>query len=1763
MSSLKMTFSLTSLILIFAFAFVAMPVIAAPDGATVEIAAYTGKVDGTGAPAEDDATGAVDYVATRANFIATITLSKPAALLTSHVTVRKSAGENEVAAEITGSTVAQFPGSTNQRKWTVQIDIADTAYAMSRLVVSIAEDAFNDLTADPKGNQASTGGTFTSLPKDNDWTFTATLGDDAPEIADDKFTVPASGDPNTFTVLLTQSGSTAAPENLTDMTFIQVKDADGDDVTLGTQTVTTTGLVTTIEFSIATGAAVVEAPVFVGVNPQWANAMPDGGLRIPAAAPPEDDPVYQNPPTVMLEVVSHNEAEMSFQISVTTDPVADTDGEDGADIAGADIKAALMIMDGSDPAIDITAALISGIDPSDERVADNSYRAIIGYGTFDTLPLTVSLDPNDLSDNEDAADVDPVTDMVGEAGPTPPPADAPAKPDAPTAEINADNDLIIDVSWMEPDDNGSAITGYTVTKYDSDGDVVKTFPETGDDPITDTMLAVGPVPEADRGMSFTFTVTAMNANGSGPESDMSGAVMIPEAPTVPNNPPEFPAGSAIADIIIWKGHAYTTPVLPKATDDEGDEIKPYTIMPELPDGLLLKANDVQDRTIQGTATAASAKTAYKFIATDAAGATDEIEFNITVLEPIKPSAPTSVTAMEEGDLGYPGNIARTINSNKVVVGWVAPVDTTVTSHDPAIPFGSPITGYMVYQNHEDISEVIYPRAAYNDDPIKADATGYTTPVLNPPGPVGTYEFEVAAVNAVGTGAKSDPAADALVANPPSQSRDLRASKVPSDPNSVTLNWLLPTSDGGAPILAYIIYQTLDGRPKPDVEIAPAVTHRLTDLDAGRHVFRVAAVNYDGLGSRSESTEFSVDIPPDPTDPVNVKPSFGNESIANITATVGTAIDSVTLPAATDPDGDDGDITYSLLPNVAGVGLSFNAATRFLSGTPTRAQSARAYTYTARDADGGTASLNFTLTVNTAPLPPRPTPTGDLNATHLNGVTTINSGSIAANGFATLGAQSLPDLEEFFEIGGTIGLSNGDATDDKNSRTIIISEILWGLDFGAPATDQTKWQFIELYNTTGAAIPVAGWTLTFKGGNVLDAIDIDQVSNRGRTGWDVDSGDTGKSGRVTGTLATDVESAITPVNIVSMYRNINYDHIEAKVADRAELVKGIPGGNAKGSWKSSQRRSAYNRWIYDSKRAEHFKSEPILSPSAVAGTPFRINEVGNGDGSANDWVEIHNVTDAEASLKNYALSKVTAQGTDTKIFDFKDQDWKVPAKGYVVISTRHPRDTDLAAGKDISVADDQEENRGASHLYVVKTVDLPDDGKFALILRNAHDKQGGDGHLVDVVATTAGAFGDNNIATSLWPLKATGAPHGNVIDGGDEVFKAGLVYQRNGGNGRGEKQFAVRGFTGVGYDRAAEDTAANGGTPGYDNGAVKEKVADLSNAEVTFSEIMLGLGDGRQNLPQWIEIYNSSMTQAVNTNGWKLHVENYTDVKTALDAVITLGNMEIAPNQTILIVTNTGRISDPDHFPSNRIVNLWTTKAHRDALEMVRRTDQVFSAMGFNLQLYDKDNKLVDEAGNLDGNRRTRDELDKTWAIPMNGDDARRSSLIRVYDAGVAIDGTMKEAWVLADETNLAYAISETYYGDPDDYGTPGFRGGGPLPVSLSKFRPERLKDTGEIVVRWITESELNNAGFNILRSEKRDGEFTKVHFVAGQGTTTERTSYEWKDTSAKPNVVYYYQIQDVSLDGKVTTLRQSRLKGNVTPAGNKITTTWGDIKALQ
>ena len=84
------------------------------------------------------------------------------------------------------------------------------------------------------------------------------------------------------------------------------------------------------------------------------------------------------------------------------------------------------------------------------------------------------------------------------------------------------------------------------------------------------------------------------------------------------------------------------------------------------------------------------------------------------------------------------------------------------------------------------------------------------------------------------------------------------------------------------------------------------------------------------------------------------------TIENQTYTKDTAIDALALPEAT---GGMGPYTYTLDPVPAG--LSFDAASRTLSGTPTEATAIATHTYTVTDSASSalTAALTFTITVN--------------------------------------------------------------------------------------------------------------------------------------------------------------------------------------------------------------------------------------------------------------------------------------------------------------------------------------------------------------------------------------------------------------------------------------------------------------------------------------------------------------------------------------------------------------------------------------------------------------------------------------------------------------------------------------------------------------------------------------------------------------------------------------------------------------------------------
>ena len=89
----------------------------------------------------------------------------------------------------------------------------------------------------------------------------------------------------------------------------------------------------------------------------------------------------------------------------------------------------------------------------------------------------------------------------------------------------------------------------------------------------------------------------------------------------------------------------------------------------------------------------------------------------------------------------------------------------------------------------------------------------------------------------------------------------------------------------------------------------------------------------------------------------------------------------------------------------------------------------------------------------------------------------------------------------------------------------------------------------------------------------------------------------------------------------------------------------------------------------------------------------------------------------------------------------------------------------------------------------------------------------------------------------------------------------------------------------------------------------------------------------------------------------------------------------------------------------------------------------------------------------------------------------------------------------------------------------------PTIVNLSEFYAMGLDTTARVF--WRTESEINNAGFNLYRSEKPDADYVKINaiLIAGLGTSTIGREYEYMDTTVTAHKTYYYILESVELNG--------------------------------
>jgi hypothetical protein len=92
---------------------------------------------------------------------------------------------------------------------------------------------------------------------------------------------------------------------------------------------------------------------------------------------------------------------------------------------------------------------------------------------------------------------------------------------------------------------------------------------------------------------------------------------------------------------------------------------------------------------------------------------------------------------------------------------------------------------------------------------------------------------------------------------------------------------------------------------------------------------------------------------------------------------------------------------------------------------------------------------------------------------------------------------------------------------------------------------------------------------------------------------------------------------------------------------------------------------------------------------------------------------------------------------------------------------------------------------------------------------------------------------------------------------------------------------------------------------------------------------------------------------------------------------------------------------------------------------------------------------------------------------------------------------------------------------------------GPLPIQMASFAASVVRHN-DVEVGWKTVSETNNYGFEVYRKRGEAGEWTKIGFVEGHGTTLAPQSYSYIDRSLSFGE-YFYRVKQIDLDGKSET----------------------------
>jgi hypothetical protein len=106
-------------------------------------------------------------------------------------------------------------------------------------------------------------------------------------------------------------------------------------------------------------------------------------------------------------------------------------------------------------------------------------------------------------------------------------------------------------------------------------------------------------------------------------------------------------------------------------------------------------------------------------------------------------------------------------------------------------------------------------------------------------------------------------------------------------------------------------------------------------------------------------------------------------------------------------------------------------------------------------------------------------------------------------------------------------------------------------------------------------------------------------------------------------------------------------------------------------------------------------------------------------------------------------------------------------------------------------------------------------------------------------------------------------------------------------------------------------------------------------------------------------------------------------------------------------------------------------------------------------------------------------------------------------------------------------------------------------VTLSSIsaRVMRINTVTQASLSWKTASEIHTAGFNIYRSVRIEGPYTRINtqLIPASNDLLTGGTYQYFDTDIQTNQTYYYQLEDVEFNGTSVRHPPIRLTDDTVP----------------